>query len=553
MIRKAVTPVFFIIIFIIIAFPCVVRADLINKDSLKNPQILSNVLLKQSEDKDPLTAERLLLTAAKIYPDNPAIYFMLFKKTIAPNPTGFVSSLRYLYRGLAACRNNFWWRFNLRGVLIATIVITFFLLSLFIALLRLSGDTQLIIHEAEEDLKNASFLAVIPISFFGLPYLTASLLFLAFLNVRGSSRLTGYVLLTLLILVSPLGRYLDRYIGSGASPALKAAVSINEGLNSPSFWGQIKERTDFVSRFSYALSLQKNESYDEAIKIYKGILSKKKDARVYINLGNCYAGQGDLDNAGKMYQEAIKINPLPSAYYNLSIIARERLDFIKGDKLFAQAVKMDFQRITRFREVWSSINSMHFMSERLSLPELLRFARKIGNTGEGGALWKFYLFSIVALILIAILYIRRKSPGDAMRCPKCGKIFCLRCQKRLFWGGMCSECFRNMVSFETNPAERIEHILQTYRYREQRKAVLSVLTYIVPGASLILGNRFLAGTLFLTSFLFFTLLALLFRVFTFNIYPYSPGWLTLLSVLMMAVTYTLSLIYTRKRLKKGWL
>jgi len=66
--------------------------------------------------------------------------------------------------------------------------------------------------------------------------------------------------------------------------------------------GQIKERTDFVSRFSYALSLQKNESFDEAIKIYQGILSKKRDARVYINLGNCYAGQGDLDNAGKMYQ-----------------------------------------------------------------------------------------------------------------------------------------------------------------------------------------------------------------------------------------------------------
>jgi|GEM_PF-6105326 len=107
MIRKAVIPVFFIVIFIIIAFPCVVRADLINKDSLRNPQILSNVLLKQSEDKDPLTAERLLLTAAKIYPDNPAIYFMLFKKTIAPNPTGFVSSLRYLYKGLTACRDNF--------------------------------------------------------------------------------------------------------------------------------------------------------------------------------------------------------------------------------------------------------------------------------------------------------------------------------------------------------------------------------------------------------------------------------------------------------------
>ncbi|HDY71076.1 MAG TPA: hypothetical protein ENH50_05360, partial [Nitrospirae bacterium] len=152
MIRKTVTPVFFIVVFIIIAFPCVVRADLINKDSLKNPQILSNIILKQSEDKDPLTAERLLLTAAKIYPDNPAIYFMLFKKTIALNPTGFVSSLRYLYKGLTACRDNFWWRFNLRGVLIATIVITFFLLSLFIALLRLSGDTQLIIHEAEEDL-----------------------------------------------------------------------------------------------------------------------------------------------------------------------------------------------------------------------------------------------------------------------------------------------------------------------------------------------------------------------------------------------------------------
>ena len=52
------------------------------------------------------------------------------------------------------------------------------------------------------------------------------------------------------------------------------------------------------------------ELYDDAIRTYrKAIWFDKNNSRAWEMLGFCYGSKGDLENALRVYQDAIKINP----------------------------------------------------------------------------------------------------------------------------------------------------------------------------------------------------------------------------------------------------
>ncbi|HDH02217.1 MAG TPA: hypothetical protein ENH17_03695 [Nitrospirae bacterium] len=215
---------------------------------------------------------------------------------------------------------------------------------------------------------------------------------------------------------------------------------------------------------------------------------------------------------------------------------------------------MDFDRIAQFRELRNDTKTLALMGEGLSTRELLSFA-----LGQG--LKDVNIFSLngplvltaFSLLLITILFLSGDSTAMAARCKKCGKLYCAACERRIPRVGMCTECFRSMISFESNPSERVDTIVKTHNYLKKRRRILNILAFTIPGITLLYVGRVFSGIFFSFIFLFFASALILSELFTFNIYPYSHSWLTFVLFLILILSYLSGNLYTIGRLKKGWL
>jgi len=535
-------------------FAQIVGAELPAKEALITPETYSYLLLEEAGKRSGTESIKFIEEAIRVSPNDPAAYFELFNKTISLHPQKFFHSLNYLFKGIAAYSKSFWWFFNLTGILSGALLTALILMTIIIALTRLPLDIPLMAHEIQENTRTSVYLLVLVPSLFGPYYFLASLCFLSFLHLKGKARYAGYLLLLVLMLAPLPTAYLNSYFSASSSPEIKAAVAVNEGRSNVYAIETLKDKQEIPLKFSYALALQKEGRIRAAAEEYRQLISLKKDARFYINLGNCYAVMNLLDKAKKMYETSLTIKHFPSAYYNLSMLAREKLDFAAGDKYFQQASDMDFDRIAQFRELRSDTRTLAFMGEELSTKELLSFA-----VGQG--LKDVNIFSLngplvlmaFSFLLIAILFLSGGSTAMATRCQKCGKLYCAACERRMPRVGMCTECFRSMISFESNPAERVDTIVKTHNYLKKRRRMLNILSFTVPGITLLYGSRVFSGIFFSFMFLFFASALILSELFTFNIYPYSHNWLTFVLVLLMILSYLSGNLYTLGRLKKGWL
>ncbi len=522
--------------------------------ALKTPEAYSYYLLEKARNTPGPESIELIQEAIRVEPDNPAAYFEFFDRTFSLDVQNFFHSLNYLFKGIAAYPESFWWFFNLAGILSGGMLIAIMLISVIIALARLPLDIPLMAHEIQEDAKKAAFLLVLITAFFGPFYFFASLCFLSFLHLEGRARFAGYVLLLLLMFASLLTIYLGSYLAASFSPDIKAMVAVNEGRSNVYAIEVLEDKEEVSLKFSHALALQREGRVREAAGEYRELLSLWEDPRIYINLGNCYAGMKQLDRAMEMYNASIDMKPLASAYYNLSVLAREKIDFEAADRYFRQATDMAFDRITRFRELRGDDGKPDLMDEALSTAELLSFAIGRGvKEMEVFSARGLVGFMPYSLLLMVILYVSRDSRTTAMRCQKCGKLYCHACERSLSREGMCTECFRSMISFETNPSERVDTIVKTYNYLKKRRQILNVLAFTVPGLTLLYSGRMLSGIFFSFVFLFSASSLVLTRLFTFNIYPYGHSWLTFLLLLLLVCFYIASNVYTVGRLKKGWL
>jgi tetratricopeptide (TPR) repeat protein len=535
-------------------FAQIAGAELPTKEALTTPETYSYLLLEEAGKKSGTESIKLIKEAIRVSPNDPAPYFELFYKTLSLHPQEFFHSLNHLFKGITAYSRSFWWFFNLTGILSGALLTALILISIIIALTRLPLDIPLMAHEIQENARTSSYLLVLIPSLLGPYYFLASLCFLSFLHLKGRPRYAGYLLL-LALMFAPLPTvYLSSYLAASSSPEIKAAVAVNEGRSNVYAIETLKDKEAIPLKFSYAIALWREGRIRAAAEEYRQLISLKKDPRFYINLGNCYAAMKRLDKAMDMYKTSISIKPLPSAYYNLSMLARDKLDFTAGDKYFQQASNMDFNRIAQFRELRNDTKTLALMGEGLSTKELFLFAL-------GRGLKDVKLFSLngplvlmaFSLLLIVMLFMSGDSTAMAMRCQKCGKLYCVACERRMPRGGMCTECFRSMISFESNPAERVDTIVKTHNYLKKRRRILSILSFTIPGITLLYGGRVFSGIIFSFIFLFSASALILSEFFTFNIYPYNHIWLTFVLSLILILSYLSGNLYTIGRLKKGWL
>ncbi len=430
--------------------------------------------------------------AAELSPDLPTPYVYLAKANFSITPKGLNTSLGYMLGAWRAFRNNFWWSFQIIGVLSVSLFLAFYASVVVFLITLIYSKTRLYIHDITED-KRKIFLLLpsVILAFFGpiLALIAFMLPFWMYLKKREKNVLYGVIAgSALIILLLPL---LSSFLDAFQNRTLRAVVEINEGKYPNRLSGTVKGKSGFEAVFAYALDLKRKGRFNEAIVVYNELLNMKNDARIYNNLANCYIGLGKYDKAIEYYNIALKSKELASSNYNLSQLNRENFKFPEAEKYYHNAIRIDPQKVAFYNSVRGTSVNRFVMDESLNNKELMRLAFK-NNTGYKSSMLLGSMFSStnrgisIALLLFltgAFYMYDRNIPYGAYKCRRCGMIFCGKCEKRLSHEDVCIKCFRTLIRVsELSPRKRIERILEIQRFRDRKNQRIKLLTLIFPGS-----------------------------------------------------------------------
>jgi tetratricopeptide (TPR) repeat protein len=549
-----------ILFFCIVLSPIVALADEFAESQLnsgiRNSEISSYLLLQEAQ-ANKAQAVTLLNRASAYSPDLPAVHFELAKTKFSLSYTGILDSVDHVVSGINAYSRNFWWSFSLTGDAFFSLLLSLIVAIFIIVIVRIFSDLPLLSHEVEESRQNSALLLVLFVLSLISPLLfLAGILVLLGLYMTRIDKALVYLFLVFLLASPFFFRTAAQFLQVSSSGTIKAIVDVNESKGNAYALSALKSSDEPSALFSYGLALKRAGLYNEAIAAYGNLMKTKADAPVYVNLGNAYVGQNSMDEAAKSYHAAINIRPLASAYYNLSQVSREGLDFDKGNEYFSKALEIDRNAVTGYRAISGRNPNRIVADETISQSSLWDLAWKTpGKTATFNlSVLPGWTISLAALILIFAFYMMNSHTGNkAYRCRRCNKIFCPRCEKHIMWGQMCPQCFRSLIKLEEiEVKERVAQLLSIYEHQKQRRDIMKLLSFIIPGSSQVYAGKILYGFFFMWPFLFF----LLFPLTTFYMPPDARGthWvLNLASLLIATIWLIISNIITRQRISKGWL
>jgi hypothetical protein len=524
---------------------------------LRSTEAYSYRLMEKARE-DRAGSVQLLKEAAKISPDLPPVYFALAKARFSPSSTGVFESVEYVIEGISAYTRNFWYSFSLAGSLFFGILLSFVIAMVIVVATRGPGDLPLFAHDLSEA-KYLLFLLVLLIVISGMSPLLfiAGMLVLLGMYMKKLDRIVVYIFLAFLVFSPLLFRASGLFLNTLSSSQLKAIAAVNESKDNTYALTALKMNDDYPSLFSYALALKREGHYDEAVAAYQKLLQKRLDPEVYVNLGNCYVGLKNMAGAFAAYQKALEIKPLASAYYNLSQISRESLDFRKGDEYFKQALAINRDAVAGYRSIYSRNPNRFVVDETLPFSELWALAlRSVGDAPALGAsvLPPAFLSGAALLLLMLNFLLNTVIRERAYRCKRCSTILCPRCEYRLTWGSMCQACYASIVKLdELEVKERVSRLLSIYEHQKRRRNIMKALSFVMPGVPQIYAGRILPGLLFLWPFLFFLILPFTNQVFTGGGIFFSHSFFTWSAIFFAGLIYIISNIITIQRIAKGWL
>ncbi len=560
---------------LIIIFLCVITTPSISlsdnfSDSqldrgIRNSDAYSYLLIEEAH-KDKTRAISLLKSAVESSPDLPAVYFELSKAVFSFSGDGILNSVDYVIRGIEAYSRNFLWTFTLTGGLVFSLIISFTAAFAMIVLVRLFTDIPLVSHDIEESRSRGLVLGIIMLLSLVSPLLfLGGTLALLGIYMKKYDRFMVYLFLVLLAFYPVFSKMATMYMKTSSSGVFKAIVKVKEGKDSDYAISTLKDSVDYVPLYSYALALKRKGRYDEAIDVYKKLLEIKPDPGVYVNLGNCYVGlygfdegkRAFLQKAAEAYTSALNRKSMAAAYYNLSQVSREMLDFASGEQYFKSALAVDRVAVSEYRTIAHRNVNRFVVDEPLTSSEIWDFVFKrfYSSSSSGLASVLSPAISLTAIILIILYYlIDGIWHQHSLRCRKCGAILCNKCEKRLMWGEMCPQCFGSLVKLdELDVKERVAWLLGIYERQRRRREIIKVLSFTLPGLSYVYSGRILVGFLLLWPFLFFLIIPIVLVAYVPDSDLISHSFFKWAALWISAVLYLVFHYFTKKRIAKGWL
>lgn len=513
---------------------------------LTNNDAYSYMLIEKSRKSSE--RKTLLEQAILESPDLPAPYFKIASDRLDLSFKGIFEALDYARKGIRAYERNFFWRFNLWGLIVKSFIVSFTLSFFVMSIIRFPFEAGLLMHEINED-KRKVFLLSFPLIFsvFGLFPFLASMIILYGLYLRGKERIALYILFFIIFVLS-LSPQIWRVFSNPSY--LKAVVDVNEGRDNRHALLRLNGRNDMASSFAYALALKKEGYYRESIERYKKLAERYRIPEIYINLGNALYASGNHEGAIEYYNRSLSIRPLAAAYYNLSQVYREMLDFKKGEEYFDAAARLDPESLRRYTSI-STRNPNRFVVD-MKFPDSLIWNQILS---ERGGLIRVTLITVVIVIaILSFFIIDRGLKNRAKRCRRCGSIYCNKCFRMITWKDMCSRCYQSIVRMDQMYSkERVANLLYLYQNRAKRRMVAKILSFILPGAGEIYSGRILGGFLLCWAFIFAITTIIMSRVMTGGIYPFHHDWLLIPLIFLVIVLYVFSIIHIRRGIQKGWL
>jgi tetratricopeptide (TPR) repeat protein len=523
---------------------------------IRNSEPYSYLLINASKT-DQEKALSLLLDAQKYSPDLPATYFEISKNKFALSPHGIFESVDYMLQGIAAYKRNFWWSFMLSSSVLTSALLSFLVSVLVLIMIRLPQDLPLFSHDIREEKTKSFLLLLLSSALFGPLLLLGGMLLLISFYQKKWDRLVLSLFIAFLLLSPWIFRTVSTIFYASTSGTLKAVVQVNESRDSTYALSTLSGSDNPVELFSYALALKREGHYHDAIDINASLLSTKSDPRTYINLANNYVALNDFGKAIDLYKRSLERTAYPSAFYNLSQVYRETLDFDKGEEYFLSAQKLDRGAVSLYRSIYSRNPNRFVIDEPLPMGDIYEYAKTKAKKLFTGGLSALPLFMMPLIgVLFALLYffVQKRYKNWAYRCSRCGKILCTKCEKHILWGHMCLQCYGSLIKLdEFDAKERITRLLAVYEYQQKRRKTIKILSLILPGWGLIYGGNLLYGFLFLWAFLFSLFVLIMNSFFVIEMATFSHYWLNLSATVLLFLLYLLSNAATRRRLAKGWL
>lgn len=496
-----------------------------------------------------LSERKTLLEQARMHsPDLPPPYFRIASDRLGISFKSVFESLNHIRMGIKAYERNFLWRFNLWGLLTKGILSSFLLTVLLMMIIRFPTQAGLMMHEIREDRKKILLLFLpVVFSMFGILPLLVSLLSLYGLYLKERQKAAIYMSFLVILFLS-LSPGIFRIFSIPSH--LKAAIAVNEGRDNKYGLLRLNGMRDLPSSFAYALALKREGYYQESIDLYKGLAERYRLAEIYVNLGNSLYASGDPDGAIECYAKSVSIRPLPAAYFNMSQVYRERLDFKKGEEYFEEAARLDSESLRQYTLI-SGKNFNRFVVD-VRLADSYIWDQIISEKGGFIRVTSIFFVTLGAMLFFFIL--DRILKNRARRCRRCGSIYCNRCSRMVTWRDMCSSCYRSLVRMDQMYSkERVANLLLMYQDRARRRMIARLLATIIPGAGQIYSGRVIEGFLLSWSFIFALISLILSRVMTEGIYPFHHSWLVFPLIFVIIILYGLSIGHIRRGIQKGWL
>ena len=114
-------------------------------------------------------------------------------------------------------------------------------------------------------------------------------------------------------------------------------------------WDSLGVETSAAEWFEKGYNAGKNKKHNKAITFYLQTVELDPEYDIYKNLGNAYAGRGDLPNAIQSYEKAIELTPdSADTYYSLGNVYTKQGDLPSAIWGYEKTIELDPEHVEAY-------------------------------------------------------------------------------------------------------------------------------------------------------------------------------------------------------------
>ncbi len=411
------------------------------------------------------------------------------------------------FQGTKARFRSFWSLFtttsNIFIILLTSLIIAGFLYTLILGLKNLSA----LRHEFQERFsgKVSPYIAgalglgiiFIPlILWFDLIWLYFFWVVIFWRYYRFVEKIVVSLTLVLLLLVIPSLKMIDQLYASTYDDYVKASISSINGTFDLDRLQKINEMIldnpgDNQLRFVAALLYRNGGYYDQAQGHLEAIL--KKDERNYkalLNLGNIYYLSQDPYVAIKYYQEAIDLKPdSAKAYFNMSKAYENAFRFDEAQKMKDKALAINPDLVAESKGDEGKKVFDEYPDKRTVIKRFITTReRSFDVNGMFFNSHSMIIFLCIVLIFVNSFISSRFSKASA--CTKCGRAFCDVCKIATESDVYCSQCEHIYLKKDgVSPETKIQKMYEIEKYSRYQTIFKTALNIVIPGSGFAYINK----------------------------------------------------------------